>query len=63
VLGDAELIDIRTMNHIGTIPMVVPRTRAGARPLTNGQIMVFGGVDAAGNPVGTIELFTPVITP
>jgi len=63
VLADAELIDLATLTSIGTLPMVVPRTHAIARPLSNGQILIAGGIDAAGAPVGTLELFTPVITP
>jgi hypothetical protein len=59
VLGDAELIELATLVPIATIPLLVPRAGAVARPLTNGQIAIYGGVDAAGMPVATIELFTP----
>ena len=59
VLGDVELIDAATLARIGTIPLVVPRAGAIARPLPNQQVLIVGGVDAAGVPVDVIELFTP----
>jgi hypothetical protein len=63
VLADAEIIDLATLTPIAVIPMVVPRTNATARSLPNGQVLIAGGLDATGAPVGTIELFTPEITP
>ena len=33
--------------HRATIPMVVPRTGAVARPLDDGQVLIVGGTDAA----------------
>lgn len=63
ILPDAEIIDLASLTPVASIAMVVPRTGAIARPLPTGQVMIVGGVDAAGNPVGTIELFTPLITP
>ena len=42
-----------------TLPLVVPRTKASALPLPNGQILIVGGVDGSGAPIATIELFTP----
>lgn len=59
ILGDAELIDLTTLTRIATIPMVVPRAGAVAASLASGQILVAGGVDDAGLPVGTLEIFTP----
>ena len=59
----AELFDVgagqRGFAPVATIPMVVPRTGASAVALPNGQILIAGGVDTAGMPVATIELFTP----
>jgi hypothetical protein len=63
ILPDAEIIDLASLTPIMSIAMAVPRTGAIARPLPTGQVMIVGGVDAAGNAVGTIELFTPLITP
>jgi len=59
IVPDAEIFDVETLARIGTIPMVVPRAGAIARPLPNQQILIAGGVDASGAPVPTIELFTP----
>jgi hypothetical protein len=59
IVPDAELFDPVTLESIGIIPMLVPRTGATARPLPNQQILIIGGVDAAGAPIDTIELFTP----
>ncbi|MCA9679322.1 MAG: hypothetical protein KC464_30110, partial [Myxococcales bacterium] len=59
VLGDAELLDPDTLAHLGTIPMVVPRTGAVARPLPNQQVLIAGGLDADGQPVDLLELYTP----
>jgi len=39
----------------------VPRTHAVAHALPNDQILIAGGLDAAGAPVGTLELFTPPV--
>lgn len=63
ILPDAEIVDLASLTPVASVPMVVPRTGAIARPLPTGQVMIAGGTDAAGDPVGTIELFTPVITP
>ncbi|HUQ06884.1 MAG TPA: hypothetical protein VM261_30545 [Kofleriaceae bacterium] len=59
ILGDAEVFELETLERVGVIPMVVPRTGAVAASLASGQILVLGGVDAAGAPVGTIEIFNP----
>ena len=59
LLGDCEVIDLESLGHVATIPMVVPRTGAIAATLASGQILVLGGVDDAGAPVGTIEVFNP----
>ncbi|HEV7558808.1 MAG TPA: hypothetical protein VGO00_25225, partial [Kofleriaceae bacterium] len=59
VLADAEILDPVTLAHVTTIPLVVPRTGAIALTLPNDEIIVAGGVDATGAPIGTIELFTP----
>ncbi len=59
LLTDAEVIDLTTLARLATIPMVVPRTGAVAASLVTGQILVLGGVDDSGAPVGTIEIYTP----
>lgn len=59
IVPTAEVLDLTTLTHRATIPMVVPRTGAVARPLDDGQVLIVGGTDAAGAPVGVVELFTP----
>ncbi|MEO8845625.1 MAG: hypothetical protein ABI591_04310 [Kofleriaceae bacterium] len=55
----AEIYDTGTLALIATQPLAVPRTGATATALPNGQVLIAGGVDATGAPVGTLELFTP----
>jgi hypothetical protein len=62
LVPDAELFDTVNVAPVMTIPLVVPRTGAVAIPMQNHQIMIVGGVDAAGAPIDTIELFTPAPT-
>jgi len=57
--GRVEIYDAATLAPIATATLTVPRTGAVAVPLPNGQILIAGGVDAAGAPVATLELFTP----
>jgi hypothetical protein len=59
VLGDAEVLDATTLAPVAVLPLLVPRAGATVRILPNQQILVVGGVDAAGAPTDTIELFTP----
>ncbi|HTM21077.1 MAG TPA: hypothetical protein VL172_11230 [Kofleriaceae bacterium] len=59
VLGDAEVLDASTLQPVTILPLLVPRTGASAEALPNGQILIAGGVDAAGAPITTLELFTP----
>lgn len=59
LVGTAEVIDLDTLGRAGTLPMVVPRTNAVAAVLASGQILILGGVDDAGAPVGVIEIFNP----
>ena len=59
LLSTADVIDLATGTLRATIPMVVPRTGAVAASLATGQILVLGGVDDTGAPVGTIEIFNP----
>jgi hypothetical protein len=61
IVGDVEVLDLETLDWVASLPLLVPRTRAIARPLNNGTILIAGGVDATGAPVGTIELFTPFL--
>lgn len=55
-----EVYDAATFELVATGTLTVPRRDADAVPLANGQILIAGGVDAAGVPVGTLELFTPL---
>jgi hypothetical protein len=59
VLADAELIDAATLTRVAVVPLGGPRTGAVARVLPSGQILLIGGRDATGAPVGALELFTP----
>jgi hypothetical protein len=59
VVATADVYDAMTLSRVATVPLVVPRTDADAVALPNGQILIAGGRDANGQPVGTLELFTP----
>jgi hypothetical protein len=59
--GNVEIFDAATLALLTTVPLVVPRTNAVAIALPNDQILIAGGTDAAGAPVGTFELFTPPV--
>ncbi|HUH05842.1 MAG TPA: hypothetical protein VML75_27825 [Kofleriaceae bacterium] len=59
LVTDAEVFSADDLTRLATVPMVVPRTRASAEPMANGQVLIAGGIDATGAPVGTIELLTP----
>ncbi|HEY5945791.1 MAG TPA: hypothetical protein VIV40_09880 [Kofleriaceae bacterium] len=57
--ASVEVYDAATLAPLATLSLVVPRTNAVAFALPNDQILIAGGVDASGAPVGTLELFTP----
>ena len=57
--ADAELFDATSLAFIATLPLNDHRTGAQAIALENNQILIYGGTDASGNAVGSIELFTP----
>jgi hypothetical protein len=59
VVATADIYDAMTLARVATAPLVVPRTDAEAVALPNGQILIAGGRDANGLPIGTLELFTP----
>jgi hypothetical protein len=59
VVATADLYDAMTLSRVATLPLVVPSTDADAVALPNGQILIAGGRDASGQPIGTLELFTP----
>jgi hypothetical protein len=62
VVTDAvDVYDAATLASVGALQLRVPRTNAVAIGLPNDQILIAGGTDAAGLPVGTIELFTPPV--
>ena len=56
-----EIFDATTLAHVTTAQLGVARTGAVAIALPNDQVLIAGGVDAAGAPVGTLELFTPPV--
>ena len=56
-----EIYDAATLERLATATLVVPRTDAVALAMPNDQILIAGGVDAAGAPVGVFELFTPPV--
>jgi hypothetical protein len=59
VVTTADIYDAMTLTRVATQPLVVPRTDADAVALSNGQILIAGGRDASGQPIATLELFTP----
>jgi hypothetical protein len=58
VRNDAEVFDGVAMKRVATIPAIA-RTGAQAVSLPNGEVLIAGGRDASGAPVGALELFTP----
>ncbi len=56
-----EIFDAVTLARVASVPLVVPRTNAVAIALPNDQVLIAGGVDGSGAPVGTLELFTPPV--
>ena len=59
IVSTADIYDAMTLTRVATQPLVVPRTDADAVALPNGQVLIVGGRDASGQPIGTLELFTP----
>lgn len=59
LVGDVEVFDLDTLERVATLPLLVPRAGAIAAPLPNQQVLIIGGVDAAGAPIDTLELYTP----
>lgn len=56
-----DIYDAATLTWLAGGSLVAPRTGGVAMALPNDQILIASGVDAAGAPVGTLELFTPPI--
>jgi hypothetical protein len=54
-----DIFDAVTLAPVTTATLSVPRTGAVAVALPNDQVLIAGGVDAAGAPIATLELFTP----
>ena len=54
-----EVYDVTTLARVAAAQLTVPRTNAVAIALPNDQVLIAGGVDASGVPVGTLELYTP----
>jgi hypothetical protein len=59
VTNAVEIDDATTLQPVATATLAVPRTGATAIALPNDQVLIIGGTDAAGNPIETLELFTP----
>jgi len=59
VATTAEIYDTTSLTLVATQTLAVPRTGAVATALPNGQVLIAGGSDATGAPIGTLELFTP----
>jgi len=59
VSAAVDIYDATTLAYVASTTLVTPRTGASAVALPNGQILFAGGVDAEGNFVETLELFTP----
>jgi hypothetical protein len=59
--GTVEIFDAATLELLAATQLAVPRTHAVALALPNDQILIASGIDAAGAPVGTLELFTPPV--
>lgn len=57
--GGVEIFDAATLAPVATSTLAVPRAGAVAIALPNDQVLIAGGSDAAGQPTGTLELFTP----
>jgi hypothetical protein len=56
-----EIFDAATLAPLASAQLTVARKNALAIALPNDQILIVGGVDASGAPVGTLELFTPAV--
>ncbi len=54
-----EVFDAATLSPVTVGTLAVPRTNALAIALPNDQVLIASGTDADGQPVGTLELFTP----
>lgn len=58
-IGDIEVFDALTLDPVAVVPMLVARKNASAEPLSNGQVLIGGGIDQQGQPTAILELFTP----
>ena len=59
VLQSADVFDAVTLQRVAQVPLVRARTGASAISLANGQVLLAGGQDSAGQPIAEVELFTP----
>ena len=60
VLQTADVFDAVTLLRVAQLPLAYARTGASAFSLPNGQVLLGGGRDAAGQPIAQVELFTPI---
>lgn len=59
LVPDAELYDPTTDRWTAAGALVTPRAGATALPLPDGTVLVSGGVDAAGQPLASQEVWNP----
>lgn len=59
VLQTADVFDAVTLLRVAQLPLAYARAGASAFSLPNGQVLLGGGRDAAGQPIAHVELFTP----
>ncbi len=63
VLQTADVFDAVTLLRVAQLPLARARTGARAISLANGQVLLAGGLDALGQPIAEVELFTPSAMP
>ena len=63
VLQTADVFDAVTLLRVAQLPLAYARAGATAFSLPNGQVLLGGGRDAAGQPIAHVELFTPSALP
>jgi len=59
VTAAAEIYNPSTGKFSSTGPMKAPRGSFSLTLLRNGQVVAAGGINAAGNPIGSAELYNP----
>jgi hypothetical protein len=57
--GTCDLLDATSYAIKGTVPMAAARKHHSAAVLENGLVVLAGGVGSDGNPLASIEIYTP----